>query len=64
MLEIAKTRLNNVKNVNDVLGDYTIFFSHVKFDIITSALSLHHLSDSNKLELYKNTYGCEYRSIL
>jgi tRNA (cmo5U34)-methyltransferase len=57
MLEIAESRLKGFANVNYVLDDYTNFISDEKFDIIISALSIHHLSDSDKLELYKNTYS-------
>jgi tRNA (cmo5U34)-methyltransferase len=56
MLEVAKSRLKGFTNVNYVLDDYTNFISHEKYDIIISALSIHHLADTNKLELYKNTY--------
>jgi tRNA (cmo5U34)-methyltransferase len=56
MLEIAESRLKGFTNVNYVLDDYTNFISHGNFDIIISALSIHHLSDTNKRELYKNTY--------
>jgi tRNA (cmo5U34)-methyltransferase len=56
MLEIAKSRLKGFANVDYVLDDYTNFISHEKYDIIISALSIHHLADTNKLELYKNTY--------
>lgn len=56
MLEIAKTRLNGYQNANYIVDDYTYFIANEKFDIIISALSIHHLSDSNKRELYKNSY--------
>lgn len=57
MLEVARSRLKGFTNVNFVLEDYTNYISHEQFDIIISGLSIHHLSDSNKLELYKNAYS-------
>jgi tRNA (cmo5U34)-methyltransferase len=56
MLDVAESRLKGFSNVNYVLDDYTNFISHGNFDIIISALSIHHLSDTNKRELYRNTY--------
>lgn len=57
MLEIAKQRFNGFTNVSYVLDDYINFITHEKFDIIISALSIHHLSDADKLKLYNNTYS-------
>ncbi len=57
MLEIAKTRLKEFANVSYVLADYTHFLSPGKYDLILSALSIHHLEDAQKFGLYKNTYS-------
>ncbi|XEC93428.1 class I SAM-dependent methyltransferase [Paenibacillus tarimensis] len=56
MLQIAKARFKGNTNVKYILDDYTKFNSNGKFDIIVSALSIHHLSDPDKRELYKNTF--------
>ncbi|GAB6989237.1 class I SAM-dependent methyltransferase [Paenibacillus pini] len=55
MLEVAESRLARYSNVNYVLDDYTNYIALDKYDLIVSALSIHHLSDSDKMKLYKNT---------
>ncbi|TVX92433.1 class I SAM-dependent methyltransferase [Paenibacillus agilis] len=56
MLEIAKLRLKGYTSVNYSVDDYTNYISDVKFDIIISGLSIHHLTDTDKQTLYKNIY--------
>ncbi|OXS59156.1 SAM-dependent methyltransferase [Cohnella sp. CIP 111063] len=57
MLDIAKSRLEGVANVTYVLDDYTNYVVPGKYDIIVSALSIHHLTDANKRALYRNAYS-------
>ncbi|MCR8843561.1 class I SAM-dependent methyltransferase [Paenibacillus sp. SC116] len=56
MLEIAKLRFKGYTSVNYIADDYTNYMSDVKFDIIISGLSIHHLTDTDKQTLYKNIY--------
>lgn len=57
MLEVARLRLQMYPNVNYVVADYTNYLAQEKYDIIVSALSIHHLDDVQKFELYKNSYS-------
>ena len=57
MLDIAKLRLQSYSNVNYIVDDYTNYIAQEQYDIIVSALSIHHLSDAQKYELYKNSYS-------
>jgi tRNA (cmo5U34)-methyltransferase len=56
MLEVAKMRFTDMSNVNYIVDDYTNYVYDNKFDIIVSALSIHHLTDSEKKVLYKNAF--------
>jgi len=56
MLDTARERLAAYPNVRYAVGDYTHFKSQQPFDIIISALSIHHLSDEEKRDLYANSY--------
>ncbi|MCR8659516.1 class I SAM-dependent methyltransferase [Paenibacillus endoradicis] len=57
MLDVAKTRLQSYPNVSYLIADYTNYIAKEQYDIIVSALSIHHLTDPQKLELYENTYN-------
>lgn len=57
MLKVAKERFRDVSGVEYIVGDYTHYDSFQKYDIIISALSIHHLSDQQKQELYKQCYS-------
>jgi tRNA (cmo5U34)-methyltransferase len=57
MMEVAKLRLAGVQNVDYIVDDYTNYVFENKFDIIVSALSIHHLTDAGKKALYKNTFS-------
>ena len=56
MLEIAIKRFKNAPNIKFVIKDYAVHFPKVKSDLIASALSIHHLNDSEKIRLYKNIF--------
>lgn len=56
MLEIAKQRFKNFSNINYISDDYTKFVFNGKYDIIISALSIHHLSNYEKSNLIKKCY--------
>ncbi|BBH24462.1 SAM-dependent methyltransferase [Paenibacillus baekrokdamisoli] len=57
MMEVTRLRLQGFNTITYVVDDYTNYTSSEKFDIIISALSIHHLSDADKLKLYNNTYS-------
>lgn len=57
MLDVARKRFGNCKNMKYEVLDYSSSFPHGEFDLIVSALSIHHLDDSKKQLLYKNIYN-------
>lgn len=57
MLDIAKRRFNNNQNITYINEDYTKYDFNTKFDIIISALSIHHLSAIDKENLYNRCYN-------
>jgi ubiquinone/menaquinone biosynthesis C-methylase UbiE len=52
MLEIAKNRFIEYSNFNYEVMDYVSNFPKGKFDLIVSALSIHHLDENAKKNLY------------
>ncbi len=57
MLSIAKERFRHLSNFDFLTEDYSRKLPEDKYDLIASALSIHHLTDSEKLKLYKNVYS-------
>lgn len=56
MLEVSRKRFAGLKNVSHQVMDYTKQFPDRKFDTIISALSIHHLDDVQKAELFHRIY--------
>jgi tRNA (cmo5U34)-methyltransferase len=57
MLEIAKQRFANIDNFYFQILDYSKEFPNKnQFDLIASALSIHHLDNDSKSFLYSNIY--------
>lgn len=56
MLEVAKSRFKKNNNVNFIISDYSKKLPNKKFDLIASALSIHHLESDKKSGLYKMIY--------
>jgi ubiquinone/menaquinone biosynthesis C-methylase UbiE len=56
MLEIAKSRFSDCNNLNYEIKDYVLNFPHGKFDLIVSALSIHHMEENAKQNLYSRIY--------
>jgi Methylase involved in ubiquinone/menaquinone biosynthesis len=57
MLAVARSRFRGLANVDYIAEDYVRYdFGEVKYDAIISALSIHHLEDREKFELYKKCY--------
>lgn len=57
MMEISKERFSNYKDVHYVVSDYTEYEFEEKFDLVISSLSIHHLSDEEKSNLYKKAFS-------
>lgn len=56
MLNIAKERFKKVENIKYQVCDYNSSFDFYGFDVVMSALSIHHLDDVRKQILFKNIY--------
>ena len=57
MLAIARERFSNRKNVRYVVNDYSRSELGGKYDIICSALSIHHLTNEDKPRLFNKIYA-------
>ena len=57
MLDMAKDRFRNNSNVKYIAADYSKYDFVEKYDMVVSALSIHHLEDEEKKELYKKSYS-------
>ena len=53
MLDIARSRFQHNSDVQFFAEDYCKFEYKEKYDLVISSLSIHHLSDSEKKELYQ-----------
>lgn len=56
MLDVARQRFQGLSNVHIILEDYTKYIPNLKFDAIVSSLSIHHLTDASKIDLYSKCY--------
>lgn len=56
MLEIAKKRFLSLKNFSYMIADYSENLTEVKVDAVISALSIHHLENLAKKQLFLNIY--------
>lgn len=57
MLDVAKVRFQDRPQVTYIVDDYTKHEFNEKFDIIISALSIHHLPDLEKKNLYSTVFS-------
>ncbi|AAM05140.1 class I SAM-dependent methyltransferase [Methanosarcina acetivorans] len=57
MLDMAKDRFGKNSNIKYIAADYSKYDFADKYDIVISALSIHHLEDEEKEELYKKSYS-------
>lgn len=57
MLEVAKKRFDGLTNVTYEILDYVKELPAKKFDVVMSALSIHHLEDSDKQELFTRIFN-------
>ena len=56
MLNVARERFNGLENVKFKVMDYTRDLSEDDFDVIISALSIHHIENDKKEDLFKRIY--------
>ncbi len=56
MLNVAKKRFDGLGNVNYEIQDYSKDFLSGKTDLVISALSIHHLEDTDKQWLFKRIF--------
>jgi len=57
MLEISRKRFTGIDRIQHITLEYTKEFPEGNFDAIISALSIHHLEDIQKEELFKRIYN-------
>jgi ubiquinone/menaquinone biosynthesis C-methylase UbiE len=57
MLEIARQRFEGLPNFQYLIQDYSRELPQNNFDLVASALSIHHLEEDDKLSLYSNIYS-------
>ena len=57
MMEIAKERFSACRNCQYITADYTAYELTEQFDIIISALSIHHLNHGDKQKLYAKCFS-------
>lgn len=57
MLDVARQRFSGNENIKYVVGDYSKINLSEEFDMVVSALSIHHLEDADKKELLKKIYS-------
>lgn len=56
MLEIAKRRFSGLSNFRFEVSDYSRSLPEERYDLICSALSIHHLENPEKEKLYRNIF--------
>jgi tRNA (cmo5U34)-methyltransferase len=56
MLDIARLRFRDNPNIKYLVEDYTEYNFTEKYDVIISALSIHHLTHEQKEAMYKKCY--------
>ena len=56
MLDVARERFYGVENVTCQVMDYGVTLPDKEFDVIISALSIHHLEDTDKRDLFRRIY--------
>lgn len=57
MMGVARERFSLSRNFNYLIADYSLNLPDDKFDLIASALSIHHLAEQSKARLYENVYN-------
>ncbi len=57
MLEVAKSRFLNHPNVKYITDDYTKYRFDETYDLVISSLSIHHLTNTEKKDLYRHIFS-------
>jgi len=57
MINQSKKRFEGYSNVDYIIEDYANYRFNKKFDVVVSALSIHHLEHADKRKLYKTIFG-------
>lgn len=57
MLSVAKKRFNGLNNFEFLEGDFSIGPISKKYDLVISALAIHHLEDEQKATLYQAVFN-------
>ncbi|KUO78202.1 MAG: methyltransferase [Desulfosporosinus sp. BRH_c37] len=57
MLDIAKQRFEGIDGFEYIVGDYSQYNFAGEYDVIISALSIHHLTDEQKRAFYNRSYS-------
>lgn len=57
MLEVARRRFAGLNNFNYIISDYSEQLPPGQFSLIASALSIHHLENDSKKNLYTGVYS-------
>lgn len=58
MLDVARERFRGKQDISYVVADHSKLAFAQKFDLIVSSLSIHHLNDEEKEQLYRNMFLC------
>lgn len=58
MLSVARQRFRDRENVRYVIADYRHEGVEGTYDLICSALSIHHLAEGEKYRLYRRVFDC------
>ncbi len=57
MIDIARQKLSDHKDIEFITGDFSTISFESKFDVVVSSLALHHLeNDQTKKDFYKKVY--------
>ncbi|MGN0903042.1 MAG: methyltransferase domain-containing protein [Succinivibrio sp.] len=57
MLDVAKKRFTGLENICYEVNDYAKDYHYDGFDTVVSALSIHHLENDNKQQLFNSIYA-------
>ena len=57
MMEVSKKRFRDKPNVTYIVDDYTKYKFDKSYDIVVSSLSIHHLTQDEKKQLYISIYS-------
>lgn len=57
MLEVARQRFEGIEGISYVVGDFTKFEFSRKFDVIVSALAIHHIEHNKKMDFFKRCFN-------